>query len=234
MGAPFDGYAGTYDKALDQGLAVSGEDKQYFLRGRVEFLASCLARLGERPEAILDFGCGDGATTGVLQERFGAAEVVGVDISEALIDRARTTYRSLPRCRFVPHSQFASEAGRYSLVYCNGVFHHIQPDERAATLRLLRDCLRPGGILALWDNSPWSLAARYVMRRIPFDRDAVMFWPHMARRLVTSCGLSPLRTDYLFVFPHLLRKLRFLERPLSSLPLGAQFQLLARRPIAHL
>jgi hypothetical protein len=38
------------------------------------------------------------------------------------------------------------------------------------------------------------------------------------------------RTDFLFFFPRQLQALRPLERRLVSLPLGAQYLVLARRP----
>src|SRR5262247_1517297 len=56
----FDVYAADYDAALAQGLAVSGEDKMYFVHGRLAWLASCLYRLGEQPTTAMDYGCGIG------------------------------------------------------------------------------------------------------------------------------------------------------------------------------
>jgi hypothetical protein len=38
-----------------------------------------------------------------------------------------------------------------------------------------------------------------------------------------------MRTDFLFVFPHLLRALRPFERLLAPLPLGGQYLVLARK-----
>ena len=61
------------------------------------------------------------------------------------------------------------------------------------------------------------------MHRIPFDRDAIMMSSRVAHRLLSSQGFEVLRVDYLFVFPRILRTLRFLEPALSRLPLGAQF-----------
>src|SRR5262249_17050486 len=43
----FDAYATDYDAALAPGLAVSGEDKMYFVHGRLAWLAACLRQLGE-------------------------------------------------------------------------------------------------------------------------------------------------------------------------------------------
>jgi hypothetical protein len=82
----------------------------------------------------------------------------------------------------------------------------------------------------MWENNPWSPAARFVMSRIPFDRDAVMVWPGEARRLASLAGLSVVRTDYAFVFPNVLRFLRRIEPSLSGFPLGAQYQVLSQKP----
>ena len=46
---------------------------------------------------------------------------------------------------------------------------------------------RPAGYFALFENNPWNPGARLVMRRIPFDRDAIMLSPrHAARMLILS------------------------------------------------
>jgi hypothetical protein len=58
--AGFDGYAETYEAALAQGLSVSGEDKNYFARARVAWLADCLRPLHDQPRSVIDSGCGTG------------------------------------------------------------------------------------------------------------------------------------------------------------------------------
>jgi SAM-dependent methyltransferase len=221
----FDQYAASYDQDLARGIAVSGEDRTFFARGRIAWLERCLAELGLAPERILDFGCGGGETTALLDERFPGARLVGVDISEPLLARARRTH---PGARFEQVNAVAA-GERFDLAFLNGVFHHIAEAEQAEAARYLRERLAPGGVLAFWENNPWSPAARYVMSRIAFDRDAVMLWPRRVRGLLRGAGLEVLRTDFLFVFPRLLRALRPLEPRLSRLPLGAQFQVLARR-----
>ena len=122
------------------------------------------------------------------------------------------------------------EDASVDLVYCNGVFHHIPPKNRPAALSYIASSLRPGGVFALWENNPWNPGARMVMHRIPFDRDAILVWPRQARCLVRDAGLRYLRTEYRFVFPHMLRALRPLEDSVASLPLGAQYCVLSERP----
>ena len=227
-GVAFDRFHAEYDEALARGLSVSGESKQFFIRGRIAHLARCLRERGHRPDRVLDFGCGTGDTTPFFLERLGVERVVGVDVSERLLEVARREQGS-ERADFVALREFAPR-GDFPLVFCNGVFHHVPPVERPGLVKLLRDCLAPGGCFALWDNNPWNPGARYVMWRIPFDRDTVKLSARGARRLLEAGGLEVLRVDHLFVFPHLLRALRFLERRLVRAPLGAQYQVLSRKP----
>ena len=118
------------------------------------------------------------------------------------------------------------------MAYCNGVFHHIDPTDRPAAVRYVWKALRPGGVFAFWENSPWNPGTRLVMRRIPFDRDAVLLAAPAARRLLEGNGFEVVRTDFTFVFPNFLKALRRVEKRLARLPLGAQYLVLARKP-AH-
>lgn len=228
-GAGFDAYAADYDAALAQGISVSGEDKHYFAQGRVAWLAKCLKRLGERPQSALDFGCGTGSATAYLLDVVGVKSVTGVDPSAKLLEVAQRTYGS-ERTRFalLDHFQPASEL---DLAFCNGVFHHIPLEDRAAAVQYVYRCLRPGGWFALWENNPWNPGTRYVMSRIPFDRDAIPLSPPACKRLLRAGGFEIVRADFLFIFPRILGWFRWLEPFVSRLPLGAQYQLLGRKPL---
>jgi SAM-dependent methyltransferase len=225
--APFDAVSDQYASELAQGLALSGESRDYFARRRIAFLAERLRDHGVAVADVLDFGCGDGASSDLLLEAFGATHLVGVDSSSASLALARERQRS-PRARFVQLSELRT-AGEFDLAYCNGVFHHVVPEERVAAAARVRSVLRPKGVFSFWENNPWNPGARMVMRRIPFDRDAVPISPPEGRRLLRQAGFEVLETRYLFVFPRALRRLRGLELPLSRWPLGAQYQILARR-----
>jgi len=223
----FDEYADDYEGALDQGLSVSGEGRDYFARGRLEFLSQCLRGLDVVPRKAMDFGCGTGAAAPSIRELTGATTILGVDTSARSIERATGTHAG-PGISFSTIDGYVP-TGDFDLVYTNGVFHHIPPAERPKAFGFLRDSLRTGGLLALWENNPWSLGARYVMSRIPFDRDAIMISAIEARRLLRAGGLDVLSTEFQFVFPRVLGALRGLEPFLARLPLGAQYQVLARK-----
>jgi SAM-dependent methyltransferase len=212
-----------YDEMLNRGLRLSGEDKTYFLAGRVADLLKQLPRT-ERIARILDFGCGIGDSSAYLAEVFPDSEVVGTDTAEGALEHARRANTS-PRLRFVGMSELAGEA-RFDLCYVNGVFHHIEPSQRRGAVDLIRAALRPGGLLALFENNPWNPGTRMVMRRIPFDRDAKPLSAIEARSLLGHFDI--LATRFLFYFPRPLGFLRFTEPWFARVPMGAQYYVLAR------
>src|SRR5438094_352583 len=108
---------------LNQGIRLSGEDRRFFLTGRVQYLLSLLPR-DFQPQRILDYGCGLGDTTAYLAERFPGAEVVGADEAENALEHARAQCGS-ERVRFEAVADLDRRAA-FHLVYVNGVFHHIR------------------------------------------------------------------------------------------------------------
>jgi SAM-dependent methyltransferase len=223
----FDQYAAAYEEALSSALAPSGEGREYFAEGRVAWLRQCVAELKESPKAILDFGCGDGATTPRLVRALNADSAIGVDVSAKSLELARKRYAT-EEIHYESVGEYRA-SGRMDLVYCNGVFHHIVPAQRGEALALVHRSLREGGLFSLWENNPWNLATRYVMSRCAFDRDAIPLPPPEARRLLRSGGFEVLRTDFRFIFPRALSALRKVEDFVYRAPLGAQYQVLGRK-----
>lgn len=231
----FDRYAKNYDEALAQGISVSGEDKDFFARGRVEWLSRCLKTLNFQPTTILDFGCGTGSATPHFIEVLRPDRILGVDVSEGSVALARERHgkevinqENQQTVRFELLRGFSPD-GSFDLGFCNGVFHHIPLHERATAVRCVFDSLKPGGIFAFWENNPWNPGTRYVMSRIPFDRDAIMVSALEAKQLLRAGGFEVLRVDFLFIFPKALSWLRGVEPMVSRLPIGAQYQVLARK-----
>ncbi len=218
--------AGEYDEMLNRGIRLSGENKAFFIAGRVGDLARQLPS-NFNPDRILDFGCGIGDTSSFLARTFGNAEVVGVDVADNVLAYASETNGSSRVSFHPPRESF--KPGTFDLCYTNGVFHHIHPSERRGTLDEINQAMAPGGYLALFENNPWNIGTHMVMSRIPFDRDARLLSVAETRRLVRQSGFRVLLTRSLFYFPRLLAFLRPAESSLARLPLGAQYYVLARK-----
>jgi SAM-dependent methyltransferase len=225
----FDEFVQNYDDALERGLSVSGDSKLDFAAGRIRWLAGSLSERNNHPRRVLDFGCGIGDSSAMLLEILGASEYLGVDSSPKSIHHANLKHGSAG-CRFAVVDSTPAECDHFDLAYSNGVFHHISVGDRPSAAKYVYRSLRSGGIFAFWENNPWNPGTQYVMSRIPFDRDAKTLSVITASRLLTDAGFRILRREFLFIFPRVLKYLRFLEPGLSAMPIGAQYQILCQRP----
>ena len=88
----FDQYAAAYEQALSGAIAPSGESREYFAEGRVAWLKQCLEKMNQPAGTVLDFGCGDGATTPLLLHMLNARDAVGMDVSAKSLQIARKSH----------------------------------------------------------------------------------------------------------------------------------------------
>jgi len=114
-------------------------------------------------ERVLDVGCGAGATSLMLAERVRPGQVVGIDISDPLIARARQRGAAIENLRFerADAQTFAFSEGSYDTLFSRfGVMFFSDP---IAAFRNLRRALRTGGKLgfvcwrAIRDNPSFTL-----------------------------------------------------------------------------
>lgn len=142
------------------------DDRQYlkFLDERTRAAQELLARvpLGDAG-SIVDLGCGPGNSTALLRARFPGAEIVGVDSSPEMLERAR---REHPSIEWV-----LGDARRYrpqepvDLVFANALLQWL-PDH-GSLLPALLDCVRPGGALAVQMPCNFEEPSHRLMREVP-------------------------------------------------------------------
>jgi len=223
----FDKSARDYEALFQPWLRVAGASREYFARSRLNWLSY---RLGEQkiaPRRVMDFGCGTGISLSLLADILDAEQVIGLDTSEESLAVARESVGSRPvelatPTKYVPQQDL-------DLVFCNGVFHHIPVAERPAAVNYVYRCLRPDGMFALWENNPWNPIHALAMKYSEIDENAVPLPFLESHRLVGSEPFRVIQTDYLFFFPGYFSWLYPLEKWLIKVPLGAQYQVLARK-----
>ena len=152
----------------------------------------CADYMGDLPrsaEALLEVGCGNGATTELLLDNAQPRSLVGIDPASGLIERARRKYAVRDNVDF--HVGDALATGRddssFDTVVIHTVMSHLA-DPVGALAEAWR-VLRPGGTLAVFDGdyatntvalfegdplqATMSAAQRnlihdpYIMRRLP-------------------------------------------------------------------
>jgi SAM-dependent methyltransferase len=107
-------------------------------------------RAGVMPrfDRALDFGCGLGRVTQALAGRFEQAD--GVDISNAMIARARDLNRVGERCRYHLNETdrlTAFSDGMFDFVYSMITLQHMEPQYSRGYIEEFFRVVRPGGIV---------------------------------------------------------------------------------------
>jgi SAM-dependent methyltransferase len=124
-------------------------------------------------ERVIDVGCGAGATSRMLAERVRPGQVVGIDISGPLLERARQRGEGIENLRFenADAQTFAFPAASYDTVFSRfGVMFFADPIE---AFRNLRMALRTGGKLgfvcwrAMRDNPSFVLPLQAALPFLP-------------------------------------------------------------------
>jgi SAM-dependent methyltransferase len=162
---------------------------------------------------ILDAGCGTGEATWRLAEAFPDASLLGVDILEASLERARgKAARFGSRVRFEHRSiyELGLPSASFDLVVCRHVLQSI-PHAEQVVAELAR-VARPGGRLHL-------VAEDYGMIHFPTRRlDPARMWPEAPLRfgaatgtdmfvgrrapaILAALGLEDVSVDYVVVDP---------------------------------
>ena len=95
---------------------------------------------------VIDLGCGTGELTAQLHERTRAATTVGVDSSEAMLEKARPLAGNGLRFDFGDIAEFDAER-TFDVVFANASLHWVPDHPRL--LRRLSKGLRRGGQLAV-------------------------------------------------------------------------------------
>ena len=99
--------------------------------------------------SVLDVGCGTGMLSERLLGAFPSCRLAGVDLSPAMVERARARLAGRAEVREVDAERLPFHDGAFDLVVCNDSFHHY-PDPDRAAFQMWR-VLRKGGALVLGD-----------------------------------------------------------------------------------
>lgn len=216
----FDAYAQSYDELHNQSIGASGESLEYFSVYKRE----CLERLAApTAEPLLDYGCGIGNVTRALAETFRV--VHGFDPSS---ESLRVAARRVPGATF--HAELGTVPGaHFTSAVVSGVLHHVPRHERVSAMSELREKLRPGGRVFVFEHNPLNPVTRRAVATCPFDDDADLLWPWQGKGVLAAAGFRDVKLEYIVFFPRKLAFLRPLEPRLGWLPAGAQMLIVGRR-----
>ncbi|MCG3137509.1 MAG: Ubiquinone/menaquinone biosynthesis C-methyltransferase UbiE [Phycisphaerae bacterium] len=196
-----------YQIKVDVGLELA---RQYFAPEQVAQLQ------------VLDIGCGTGELMRMLEPHFSA--VYGCDPSQAMVRRAGRRAVHMPEVTRLPYAE-----RQFDIAICSCVYHHIEPELRAAHLREIQRVLKPDGVLMIFEHNRRNPLTRFIVNRCPIDAAANLLYGSEMCRLMRQAGYRQVRTRYYLFMPQVLYgALNWLERLVSFTRLGGQFCAIGR------
>ena len=113
----------------------------------------------KNPAKIADLGCGPGNSTAVLKEKWPQAQIIGLDNSAEMIEKAQKLY---------PHDVWVlsnvtdwKPTEEFDIIFSNAVFHWLPNHE--TLLKDLFAFLNPGGALAVQIPANFDSPMHYAM-----------------------------------------------------------------------
>lgn len=101
-----------------------------------------LAQMPKAPGKVLDIGCGTGELSQALAEA--GFDVVGIDQSEAMLDKAIAHFPAV-EFKLGDILNFAGKPAQYDALFSNACFHWIRAQDRLANV--MHRLLKPNGVL---------------------------------------------------------------------------------------
>lgn len=216
MSAEFDHYAKDYQSIMDNCTGVLGQEAQYFLHYKSEYLQRQLR--GSPPKKILDFGCGVGSFSKILSQSFPSAAIHGYDISSKSIELSDKNARENTMFTF----NLENLDHDYDLIVIANVLHHIPPGQRQAAIDEIWSRLRDGGRAVVFEHNSLNPFTRWIVNNCAFDADAILLKPTETIGYFSQQNACS-RRDYIIFFPKFISWLKWLEPAIHWLPLGAQY-----------
>jgi len=145
--------------------------------------------------ALLEAGCANGVSTGLLVQKLRPRRLVAFDFDPSMVERARRRLQRLPAGAVVElavadAARIPFHDGEFDAVFEAGVVHHV-PQWRAA-LKEMGRVLRRDGLLLFAEPSRGRLT-RGIYRFLPHDRGSMFSGQELVAAL-SDAGLK-LRGD---------------------------------------
>lgn len=227
----FDAYAPAYKELLRDPVRdwFSFRQTDFFHQRKCDLITKRFARLAVDTGTwrYLDVGCGQGELLRLLSPRF--ATSMGCDTSAGMLQKAGSENIVFQDDAL----QLPFEDCSFHFVTAVCVYHHVPPADRRAVTREIYRVMKPGAIFCIIEHNPLNPLTRFIVARATVDADAHLLAHRQTWRLMRDCGIDIEETSFFLYLPQLLyRVANSWEESLKRLPIGGQYAVFGRRPLA--
>src|SRR5438034_10597091 len=228
MSAEFDKHAVAYDGGLDNPIKrLMGNSPDQFIAVKARWLLRREKGLRGSGLSLLDYGCGAGDLMRVLAGLGARAAFSGCDVSIGMLAEAAKRWPgdlgAAPSLAAQDGARTPFADGQFDVATVSAVLHHVPVAERPAVYAELGRVLKPGGRLYVFEHNPRNPLVRYVIARPPIDDNAILLDEAEVRHGLLDSAHYDIASDYLMFMPPGITFLRWLDRLLAWLPLGAHY-----------
>jgi ubiquinone/menaquinone biosynthesis C-methylase UbiE len=150
--------------------------------------------------SVIDCGCGPGSITCDIAQAVAPGQVVGIDIAEVQVERARrlAARRGVPNVRFERGDiyELPYPDKSFDVAFAHNVLQHLADPPRA--IREMRRVLKPSGIIGLHDidfgtlliDPPWVSGFLELFYRVAELNGTSLHYARSQRRLLREVGFA--------------------------------------------
>jgi len=140
----------TYQKLKNRYKKLGLLDYLYFvIRWRLASFDE-LEQLISKEGKILDFGCGSGILANFLAMNSNQRQVVGIDICQDKINRAKMAGQNIDNVIFT-NKKIKEIEEKFDAIIMSDVLHHLPVNEQGQTIFKLKNRLTENGVLIIQD-----------------------------------------------------------------------------------
>jgi len=216
----FDDHSKTYVNSTAKLLKFFTSDYSYIHLIKVRLLKkNC-----EKPKTILDLGCGVGLYLNHLKKEYENSQIFATDPSIKSLEIAKKNYEGINFIQFKEIEKYS-----FDLIMVNGVFHHIEPENRQKEFNKIYKILKKDGTVFLTEHNPYNPVTRKIVSNCEYDEDAELITMKNMKKIISHSNLDIENSGYFLYFPYFLRILNPIEKILKKLPLGGQYFISAKK-----
>jgi tRNA (cmo5U34)-methyltransferase len=143
-------------KAFNAIASEYDAQRQYVIPQMDQYYGAAVwaAESEKKNSAILDIGAGTGLFAALMLEKFPAAELTLLDISENMLAVARKRFAAKKNVRYVVNDYSRSElGGKYDIICSALSIHHLTNEDKHHLFHKIFAALNPGGMFVNADQA---------------------------------------------------------------------------------
>ncbi len=228
----FDKFADEYRSMHVRNIRYSGESPEYFAEYKVKDVAEVVNTdfvLPAVPPTILDFGGGIGTSVPYFRKYFPTSQLTCLDVSRKSLALAEKRFPDMADFVHFDGMTIPFEDNSFDIVFAACVFHHIDHAAHVGLLYEIQRVLNQSGIVFIFEHNPLNPLTVHAVNTCPFDENAHLILGRQMQRSLGRAGFGNIDICYRIFFPKSLAWLRWLEKYLGWIPLGAQYYVFGRK-----